>query len=342
MSEKRVIGIRGLDECLYDEIQNYAKKSEQNIADIFNKALELFLKETAKGYRPPVIVSGHSRFIINGDALVHLAPLRVENCERVVVENDEKLTPELVETNLEGIRNADEIHVPQRLYYLIVKKAKNAERIIPYEGKYRTEETLEFNSPIKISKGMLDRFQQQNKRIKIIADGDLWIEFNVPVDLFDDVVSRVEVDGAFFCSEELQPIALTKAVVSGNLGVIDENNTPLEVQQVTRAPRHSRHRRPGAPPPFIDLSGIADAIRDIKRSIADFGPQVQEELKEAFKDLNVEVSERKSKAKDRRRASPGQVRPFPPRPPEAPAPPDNHNEVDVDIEDDEEEEEDEH
>jgi hypothetical protein len=292
MSEKKVIGIRGLDEKIYDEIQKYAKETNQNIAEIFNQALEQFLK-TQQNYNPPQVVSGHSKFIVNVEALQHLSPLRVENVERVIIDNDEKLTLELIEKNLEGIKNAEAIYVPQRLYYLIIKKSKHCDKIEPYEGVYRVEETLEFNSTVKLTKNMLERFQQQNKRVKIRAYGDLWIDYYVPVELFDDVVTRINAAAGFYCSEELQPIALTKAVVTGNLGIIDENNNPIEIQQVSsgRGDRRTRRHGPHAPPeaPFIDLSAIADAVKEIKRSLTDFGPQFSEKIAEAFK--NIEITE---------------------------------------------------
>ena len=291
MSEKRVIGIRGLDEKVYDEIQKYAKETDQNIADVINKALEEYI-QSHRNYKPPQVVSGHSKFVINSDALIHLNPLRVQNVERVIIENDAKLTPELIESNLDGIYYAERIYTPQRLYYIILKKAKNCEKIEIYENQYKEDKRLQFNATAKITKNLLDRFAQQNTRIRIRANGDLWIDYHVPIDLFDEVVTGIEFNWAIYCSEELKPISLTKATVSGDLGIIDENNVPIEVQQVSRTGRRS-HIPPktSVPPgsPFIDLSGISDAIKDLKDNLTGFGPQLQETIQDALKNMNIDV-----------------------------------------------------
>lgn len=299
MSEKRVIGIRGLDEKVYDEIQKHAKETDQNIADVINKALEEYI-QSHRNYKPPQVVSGHTKFIINSDALFHLNPLRVQNVEKVVVENDAKLTSELIESNLDGIYGAERVYTPQRLYYVILKKAKNCDKIEIYEDQYKEEKRLQFNSTAKITKNLLDRFAQQNTRIRIRSNGDLWIDYHVPIDLFDEVVTALEVNGAFYCSEELQPVALTKATISGDLGTIDENNVPIEIQQVSRSGRHRSHVPPRSPSgsPFIDLTGISEAIKELKSNLAGFGPQLQETIQDALKNVDVNIESEDEEEED--------------------------------------------
>ncbi|MHA1982754.1 MAG: hypothetical protein ACW967_00260 [Candidatus Hodarchaeales archaeon] len=299
MSEKRVIGIRGLDESIYNEIQKHAKDTSKNVSDIFNEALTQYLQTIKEDFTPPNIISGHSKFIINSEALNQLKPLKIENVEKVIIENDEKLTIDLIETNLEGISNSIVVYVPQRLYYIIIKKSKNCENIEPYEGVYRIEETLEFNTSLKITSNMLERFKQQNKRIRIKANGDLWIDFKVDPQLFDEVVSRIRANGGLYCSETLQPIILTKGSVSGNLGIIDENNEPVEVTQVNtkrekRSKKHASHTSP-----FIDLSGIADAVRELKKTFIDLGPELEENLKKTFENLNFDEEDIKRKKRQK-------------------------------------------
>ncbi|MHA1992559.1 MAG: hypothetical protein ACXACX_21525 [Candidatus Hodarchaeales archaeon] len=302
MSEKRVIGIRGLNESIYNEIQKHAKDTNKNVSDIFNEALIQYLQTIKEGFTPPNIISGHSKFIINSEALRQLTPLKIENVEKVIIENDEMLTIDLIESNLEGISNAIVVYVPQRLYYIIIKKSKNCETIEPYEGVYRIEETLEFNTSLKITSNMLERFKQQNKRIRIKANGDLWIDFKVDPQLFDEVVSRIRTNGGLYCSEALQPIILTKGSVSGNLGIIDENNDPIEVTQVKSKFERRSRKHPSHKSPFIDLSGISDAIRELKSTFVDLGPELQENLKKTLENLNFD--EEGIKQKKRQKYSP--------------------------------------
>lgn len=299
MSEKRVIGIRGLDESIYDEIQKHAKETSRNVADIFNDALMQYLQTIKEGYTPPNVVSGHSKFIINSEALTQLNPLKIENVERVIIENDDNLTVDLIESNLEGIKNAIIVYVPQRLYYIIIKKSKNCENIEPYEGAYRIEETLEFNSNLKITSNMLERFKQQNKRIRIKANGDLWFDYQIESQLFDEIVSRIRVNGGLYCSEDLQPFVLTKGSVSGNLGIIDENNNPIEVTQVNTKKQRRTRRSDSHSSPFLDLSGISDALREIKTSFLDLGPELQDNIAKAFE--NIEIDGEKIRRKKRRK-----------------------------------------
>ncbi|MFW9928195.1 MAG: hypothetical protein ACFFD1_02260 [Candidatus Thorarchaeota archaeon] len=299
MSEKRVIGIRGLDESIYDEIQKIAKEKNQNIADIFNDALRQYLISLDNDYIPPNIISGHMKFIVNSEALIQLNPLRIENVDKVIIENDEKLTLDLIETNLEGIKSANYVYVPQQFYYIIIKKSKHCQNIEPYEGKYRAEENLEFNSSVKITSSMLERFKNQNKRVRIKAYGDIYFDYKIDTDLFDEVVSSLKINGGLYCSEELQPIVLTKGSVTGNLGIIDENNNPIEVTQVNSKINGKQRRRENVPAPFIDLSGISEAIKEVKRALSDLGPEFQDNIKKAFtnSDLDGEYSFKKKRKK---------------------------------------------
>ena len=118
MSEKRVVGIRGLDLQIYEQIQELARRKGDNVANIINEALKRYLSSSDDvNYTAPQTISGQSKFEITADALHELSPLRIEDVATVVVLDDNnEITTEMINQDLESIIRSQEIFVPDRLY----------------------------------------------------------------------------------------------------------------------------------------------------------------------------------------------------------------------------------
>lgn len=231
MSEKKVIGIRGLDLSVYEQIQGLARKKNENVADIINEALKKYLSDdTELEYIAPQNVSGLTRFELTKEALIQLNPLRIEDVDTlIVIDDEEEITQELIEENLDSVTRVQEIQTPKRLYYIFLKKAKNIGQINYYEGKWREEKLLRFFSSTKLTAAILERFKRDNFKINIIVtSGDLFLSPDIPLALFEDVVSSIMVKGNLAVSDELYASLLTIGTIEGVIQLIDKDGNPIE------------------------------------------------------------------------------------------------------------------
>ena len=122
VSEKRVVGIRGLDLQIYEQIQELARKKNDNVANIINDALKRYLLNSDDVvYTAPQIISGQSKFEVTAEALRQLTPLRIEDVNTVIILDDtNEITTEMIDKDLESISRVEKIYVPNRLYYIIL------------------------------------------------------------------------------------------------------------------------------------------------------------------------------------------------------------------------------
>lgn len=296
MSEKRVVGIRGLDLAIYEQIQELARKRGTNVADVINEALRQFLHSNEEvDYAIPEIVSGQARFELTAEALEELAPLRIEDCDTVIVmDNQGEITKELVQENLDGILRVTDLYVPKVLYYVILKKSKSVGNLHRYDPPWREEKLLRFNSSTKITSKILERFRAENYRLKLVVHGDLVFSPEIPLSLFEEVVSAITVDGNMAVSEELYASVLTLGSVNGVIQLIDEEGKPVEQISYQEdfftapggaSPRSRRTKR-GKPRGEHSLSFSLNPGLD---ALFDSIEEVRAGVQEALKNVNIEA-----------------------------------------------------
>ena len=306
MSEKRVVGIRGLDLQIYKQIQDLASQKKENVADIINEALTKYL-QNAEGveYTAPQTISGQSRFEITAEALKQLTPLRIEDVSTVIILDDNnQITPEMIEKDLDAILRAHEIFVPARLYYVILKKAKNVNDVIKYEGTWKEETTLNFGANAKLNLKMLEKFKKENKRLKIIVTGgDLLIENDISIDLFEEMVSDLRVKGNLIVPEDLYASVLTTGTIEGSVQLTDKEGNIIDQIQFGKSTSQSKSDSPSkkdskTKTPFSfsfnpGMENLFDSIEEIKDGIAktlknlnidaDFSDAINEEINKELK-----------------------------------------------------------
>lgn len=338
MSEKRVVGIRGLDLQIYEQIQELARRKGDNVANIINDALKKYLSSSNDvDYTAPQTISGQSKFEITAEALHELSPLRIEDVATVIVVDDtNQITSDMINQDLESIIRSQEIYVPDRLYYVILKKAKNVNNVIKYTGPWKEETTLNFGANAKLNAKMLQKFKQENKRLKIIVTGgDLLIENDISVDMFEEMISELKVKGNLIVPEALYASVLTKGTIEGSVQLTDKEGKifdQIQFGNVTKPEeseqKGSKRTAKGKSSPFTftfnpGMDTLIDSIEEIKEGIA-----------KTLKNLNIEAdfseainNEIDKEIKRKQRVKPTKVKSFKGS---------NSNEKDKDNDDDDE------
>ena len=169
-----------------------------NLANIIKDALKKYLQTIDDvEYIAPQIISGQSKFEVTAEALKQLSPLRIEDVNTVIILDDNnEITTEMIEKDLESISRVEKIYVPNRLYYIILRKAKNIVDIQKFQEPWKEEVTLNFGANAKINRTMLEKFKKENKRLKIVVSGrDLLIENDISVDMFEELKNEFKVRG---------------------------------------------------------------------------------------------------------------------------------------------------
>lgn len=314
MSEKKVIGIRGLDLNVYEQIQELARIKNESIATVFNEALRKYLVSNKEvDYEAPHLISGQSRFELTVEALEKLNPLKIEDVGTLIILDDlNEISENLIQSNLEGIIRVQEIFCPKRLYYAVLMKSKNVGEITSYEGKWREEKVLRFFSSTKLTANILQRFKDENYRLKlVVSSGDLYLSPDISLELFDDVISHILVKGNLAVSDDLYASLLTKGTVEGAVQLLNKEGEPIDQIQygydffTHDDPKKGKKKQKTQSPqfnfPFIPgLETLFESIEEIKEGV-----------KSALENLDIETelnlddfSTKKIKKKKRERVKP--------------------------------------
>ena len=290
MSEKRVVGIRGLDLQIYEQIQELARRKGDNVANIINDALKKYLTSSEDvDYTAPQTISGQSKFEITAEALKQLSPLRIEDVSRVVIIGDD-ITVAMIDENLESIIRSQEIFVPDRLYYVILKKAKNVNNVIKYSGLWKEETTLNFGANAKLNSKMLDKFKQENKRLKVIVTGgDLLIENDITVDMFEEMISELKVKGNLIVPEALYASVLTKGTIEGSVQLTDKEGKIFDQIQFGNVPNAGDESEKGSKRSSKSKSPFTFTFNPGMDSLFDSIEEIKEGLAKTLKNLNIEA-----------------------------------------------------
>lgn len=316
-SEKRVVGIRGLDLQIYNQIQELARLKNDNVANIINDALKKYLQNTDDvEYTAPKTISGQSKFEVTAEALKQLTPLRIEDVNTVIILDDEKeITTEMIDKDLESISRVEKIYVPNRLYYIILRKAKNIVDIQKYQEPWKEEVTLNFGANAKINRTMLEKFKQENKRLKIIVSGgDLLIENDISDALFEELINELKVRGNLVVPEDLYASVLTKGTIEGSVQLIDKEGKPVDQIQFGNVgskgdSKSSKRDKKGSTPFTFSFNPGMDTLMESM-------DELKEGLSKIFQNINLdeEVSDainselKKEFKKNKRRVTPTKVK----------------------------------
>lgn len=306
MSEKRVTGIRGLDLTLYEQIQELARRQDKNISEVVNLALRRLLEnDEGSDFQAPEVISGQDRFELTAEALEVLKPLRIKDVRSVIIlDENNKLSLELLKNNLESIINCKEVYVPSKLYYTILKKTNNVKDIIRYEKPWKEEKTLQFNSNTRINLKFLQRFKRENLRLRIIVYEDLFLDPDITQELFEEIVISIKCHGNLAVSEDLYPTMMTIGTVEGIVQLLDNQGQPIDQVQFAREffhekdnkrgrkDRRSRHQPKGSF--HFDFEPAIEGVIETLESLAemkDLKSVVQEGIKDILKKVNSEKND---------------------------------------------------
>ena len=315
MSEKRVVGIRGLDQDLYEKVQQLARKKGNNVAEIMNAALRNLLENTEDlSFQAPEIVSGQDRFELTAEALEVLNPLRIEDVKIVIIlDEDNNLTADLLKNNLESIVHCKEVYVPSNLYYSILKKCKSVKNIIRYEKPWKEERHLQFNSNTKINKKFLERFKRESIRLRITVNDDLILDPDIPQDLFEEIVVLLRCNGNLAVSEDLYPSMMTIGTVEGIVQLLDSDGKPIDQIQFSkdvfgerghqkRGKKRGKHLNKDSFQSFPfnfypAFEGIMNSLEDLSE-LKNLKSVIQDGIKEAMRSINIDDDENFDKSPD--------------------------------------------
>jgi hypothetical protein len=131
-SEKEVIGIRGLEPNLYNQILVKAKEMGKNVSDLVNDALRRYMDQVlAIPYTAPVILGeGATSFRVSKNDLEKLGKVIIRGAVNVKFAED--VDDATVEEHVVAIENCVSVSVPQQVYISVMKKTKNCKSLGSY------------------------------------------------------------------------------------------------------------------------------------------------------------------------------------------------------------------
>ena len=210
----------------------------------------------------------------------------------------------MIENDLESIVRVQQIFVPSRLYYVILKKSKNVNEVIKYNPPWKEEIPLNFGANAKLNFKMLEKFEKENKRLKItVTGGDLLIENDISVEMFEEMISELKVKGNLIVPEDLYASVLTKGTIEGSVQLTDKEGKIFDQIQFgnvsgskTESSPSKKDTKSKAPFSFTFNPGmdtLFDSIEEIKDGIAktlqnlnidaDISDAINEELRKDLK-----------------------------------------------------------
>jgi len=134
-SEREVIGIRGLNPDLYNQVLVKAKEMGKNVSELMNDALRRYLEQVLAIPVTAPVVLGESF------ASLHLSKSDLEKLGKVIirgaihVEFAEDVDEKAIEEHVVAVENCTSVLVPQQAYISVMKKARNCTSVKSYATK---------------------------------------------------------------------------------------------------------------------------------------------------------------------------------------------------------------
>ena len=160
---------------------------------------------------------------------------------------------------------------------------------------------------------MLEKFKKENKRLKIVVSGgDLLIENDISVDLFEELINEFKVRGNLIVPEDLYASVLTKGTIEGSVQTIDKEGKPVDQIQfgnVQSDSKWSKRDKKGSTPFTFSFNPGMDTLMESM-------DELKEGLSKIFQNINLdeEVSDainselKKEFKKNKRRVTPTKVK----------------------------------
>jgi len=133
--EKEVIGIRGLDPNLYNQILVKAKETGKNVSELINDALRRYLDQVlAIPITAPVVFGeGAINLWVSKSDLEKLGKVILRDAVNVKFAED--IDEKAIEEHIVAIENCINVRVPPQAYLTLMKKAKRCVNVKPYTEK---------------------------------------------------------------------------------------------------------------------------------------------------------------------------------------------------------------
>ncbi len=133
--EKEVIGIRGLDPNLYNQILVKAKETGKNVSELVNDALIRYLDQVlAIPITAPVVFGeGAISLMISKSDLEKLGKVIIRGA--ISVKFAEDVDETAIEEHVVAVENCVSVSVPQQAYINVMKRARNCTSVSPYTEK---------------------------------------------------------------------------------------------------------------------------------------------------------------------------------------------------------------
>lgn len=129
-SDREVIGIRGLDSNLYQQMLAKAKELGKNVSELMNDALKLYLNQVLA-----------ASTIGEGSVNLELSKTDLEKLGKVIIRGvvhvkfSEDVDDKTIEEHVVALENCVNVTVPKQAYLNAVTRAKNCINIKPYSEK---------------------------------------------------------------------------------------------------------------------------------------------------------------------------------------------------------------
>jgi len=161
--EKEVIGIRGLDPNLYNQILVKAKETGKNVSELINDALRRYLDQVlAIPITAPVVFGeGAVSLRISKGDLEKLGKVIIRGA--VSVKFAEDVDEVTIEEHVVAVENCVSVSVPQPAYVSVMKKVRNCASI----GSYTTKPSPVSQTP------QAEVDVQSTRNAEVVRIGDL-------------------------------------------------------------------------------------------------------------------------------------------------------------------------
>jgi len=136
--EKEVIGIRGLNPDLYNQVLVKAKEGGKNVSELINDALRRYLDEVlGTSVNAPVIFGeGITSLVVSKDDLEKLGKAIIRGATSIKFAED--VDDKAIEEHVVAIENCTSVSIPHLAYISAMKRARNCTVVKSYGDRPST------------------------------------------------------------------------------------------------------------------------------------------------------------------------------------------------------------
>ena len=214
----KVIGIRGLNPHLYNEVSIKAKQRGITVSDLINEIFMQYINNSGNNIQ---VIGGLDSLELHEDELHELGGPGINFVDIGKLAFAPDVTRETFD-GIKSIKRVDKILVPKNLYIPLLKKVRHSGGITKYSGQNIPRLiTKFFHSDVHLSSDFFQYFIESEIKVNLSVEGDLTIDEDVTSDELKTVVNSLRVEGDIVVPRDLAGWTFAVANCEGGIEVKD-------------------------------------------------------------------------------------------------------------------------